>query len=60
MLAAMVVLRQKVLKLRWPKYHKTFAKKQFLDQKLMIQSFIYAVYLLISDFLVQSLKANKN
>ena len=47
--------RQKVLKLRWLKRLKTVPKISNLDQ-----NFIFGVYLLISDFLVESFKAKTN
>ena len=51
---------RKILKLRWVKCSKTVPKKQNLDQQKMIKNLIFGVYLLISDFLLNSLKTNKN
>ena len=50
----------KILKLRWVKCSKTVPKKQTFDQQKMIKNLIFGVYLLISDFLLNSLKTNKN
>ena len=57
----MVGRRQKKLNLHWLKCPKTVPKKEKMKfglEKKMIQNLIFGVYLLISDFLAEILKAN--
>ena len=60
MSATRVGPRHKRFKLHRLKRLKTVPKKRNLDQKTNDSKLIFAVYLLISDFLVESLETNKN
>ena len=56
----MVAWRQKMLKLHWLKCPKTVRKNEIWIRKSMIKNLIFGIYLLILDFLVKSVKANKS
>ena len=47
-------------KLHWLKFAKTVPKNEIWTRKQMIKNLINEVYLLISNFLVESLNTNKN
>ena len=56
--ATMVGWRQKISKFHYLKHPKIVSKKRNLDQKLVILDLIFGR--LISDFLAENPKANKN
>ena len=47
-------------KLHWLKFAKTVPKNKIWTRKQMIKNLINEVYLLISNFLVESLKVSRN
>ena len=56
----MVGRRRKYLKLHWVKCHKTALKNKTWIRKEIIQNLIFGAQFLISAFLAESIKANKN
>ena len=56
----MVDRRQKKIKLHWLKRPKAVTENKIWTRKKMIENLIFGVYLLNSDFLIESLKVNKN
>ena len=59
-LEAMYGRGRKLLKLHWLKHPKTVPKNEILTRKKLIQYVTFGVFLLISDFLAESLRPNKN
>ena len=58
--ATMVDRQLKNLKLHWLKRLKTIPKRNVWTKKLMVQDFLFGVFLLVLGFLAEVFKAHKN